>query len=140
MFLSLEESKSATWVHVLASRRHLVKITALLIATIFAQSLWIFSSDLSYTNQRITTPKFKPETSSSSNASTSTYTYVAETPKFTGLTSQVADFWSRLSNELYRAQPKGDEIVSPRPLDPEQFSPHGSKAQIDIDVIKLPTE
>lgn len=140
MFLPLEESKSAAWAHVLASRRHLVKITALLIATIFALSLWMFSSDLSYTYQRITAPKFKPETSSSSNATTSTYTYDAETPQFTGPTSQVADFWSRLSNELYKAQPKGDEIVSPRSLDPEQFSPHGSKAQIDIDVLKLPDE
>ncbi|RSL67631.1 hypothetical protein CEP53_002886 [Fusarium sp. AF-6] len=138
MFLPLEDSKSAAWANVLASRRHLIKLTAILIATIFALSLWIFSSDLSYTYQRITAPKFKPELSSSSNATTSTYD--ADSPQFTGPTSQVADFWSRLSNELYKAEPKGDEIVSPRPLDPEQFSPMGTKAQIDIDVLELPTE
>lgn len=136
MFVPREDSKSVVWAYMMVSRRHLLKITTLLIATIFILSLSMFSSDLAYTYQIMAAARFNSgETASSRHTSASAYD--AKPPHYTGPTPEVVAFWNRLANELSKAEPKGERVAATR-LDLDQFSPHGSKAQIDIDVLRLP--
>ncbi|KAJ3533211.1 hypothetical protein NM208_g8089 [Fusarium decemcellulare] len=147
MFLLPKESTAPLWTRLLA-RPYLIKLTGLLLILILVLSPWGFSSDSglsSLTHYRIKvvhegeTEAPGPSSSTYNDAPTSTSSS-ADVPQFTAPAVNISAFWGELSSALFEAEPEGEQIVSPRPLEVDTFSPFSGKSVVNLDVLQLPEE
>lgn len=114
---------TATRTQVMIARQPPIRLVGFFLIFICIVTLWEFSSELPATYQRITSLTLTPEKSKSTEQNLT-----------------IAEFWDVLVQELYKAEPAGDSIEAPGPLERDVFDPHGSRPQTDIDVLDLPSE
>ncbi|KAM5366202.1 hypothetical protein ACJZ2D_010630 [Fusarium nematophilum] len=152
-------SQSSRWAHLLVSRQPPIKILGLFVAFICVLSLYVFSSDLSFPYQSIATTTLAPEephatspsitsegtttaitTTKTAKTKTTSASLDAAKPQVTGADSDIVDFWGQLANELFKAEPTGDQISAPSSLPRDKFDPHGATPQTDTDVMDLPKD
>ncbi|KAH6887127.1 mannosyltransferase putative-domain-containing protein [Thelonectria olida] len=133
-----------SWVHHLVSRQPPLKLFGFLLTFVGILSVWEFWSSLSSAYQQITTTPIAPEapqvsqpTSTHKSAQNATSTY---RPQITGPPSNVVEFWTQLADELYKAEPKADQISPPHALSRDKFDPNGATPQTDTDVIEIEEE
>ncbi|KAI5460092.1 mannosyltransferase putative-domain-containing protein [Mariannaea sp. PMI_226] len=144
MLQSLKDwiARHATRKKCLLSRQLPIK-TLVFLSLILIFLFWEFSSSLSSAYQRIsTTPTPEHQGSqlldpSSTFNSTENATDASQRPQITGPTAEIAGFWGQLADQLYAAEPKGDEIPSPDSLSRDVFDPNGATPKTDVDVLEL---
>lgn len=118
-------TKTVAWARHILSRRPHNKLIAFLGAFLLMLFLWELSSG---------------STISSFHRSTIKSDFGLNTPQFPHPAPEMVEFWKQLADELYKAEPEGDEIKAPEALSREEFDAHGSNPRTDVDVLELPDE